>query len=101
MADRRNDGAERRVAYVAEHLAALRLEGQPRFFGHCEIYRSGSVVFEEGPGWDNVDDAVSWARARAPIVILRIGSEQQDIYSAGDRDPTDEALPRWRGSTRE
>jgi hypothetical protein len=99
MVDQGDPRTEKRVAYVAENLAALRLEGEPRFFGHCEIYASKDVVFEEGPGWDNVDDALAWARKRAPVVILRIGSDEQQIYSAGDRDPTDEPLPRWPGPT--
>lgn len=85
----------RRIVYVAEHVASLRLEGQPRYFGHCEIYGSEGMGIEEGPGWEDLDEALAWARARATIVILRVGPEEQTTYSAGAKDPEDEDLPRW------
>jgi hypothetical protein len=39
--------------------------------------------FEEGPGWDDVDAAVMWGRARARIVLVRLGTGDDTMYSAG------------------
>jgi hypothetical protein len=41
-----------------------------------------------------VDDAVAWARHRAPVVIVRAGHAPL-WFSAGDEQPPGEALPPW------
>ncbi len=55
--------------------------------------------FEDGPGWNDIEEAITWARHRAPIVCVRLGQGLSEIYDAGDRDgdprrPTD----RWPGT---
>jgi hypothetical protein len=56
---------------------------------------------EDGPGWNDVEQAVAWGRQHAPIVYVRLGEGLSEIYNAGERDdgrrnPTG----RWPGSRR-
>jgi hypothetical protein len=44
--------------------------------------RGTRETFEEA-GFDTVDDALAWARERADIVLVRLGSTEDTIYSAG------------------
>jgi hypothetical protein len=56
--------------------------------------------------FDSVADAVSWARERAPIVLVRLGPTEDQMYSAGERRATRELrefggtdltpYPEWR-----
>ena len=74
----------------------------PRYDGYWEAgdYRGGDDegphgVLEYGPEWDDPDAAVEWGRARANVVIVRIGEVH---YSAGDElalDEEDAPLPEW------
>jgi len=52
----------------------------------------------EERGFDNVQDAVAWGRARARLVLVRLGPSDQDMYSAGEarayRD-TNDPFPDW------
>jgi hypothetical protein len=41
-------------------------------------------MLEDGPGWEDPHDAVAWARARAPRVLVRLGATEDRIYSAGE-----------------
>jgi hypothetical protein len=59
--------------------------------GHWETGDPDRPV-EQGPGWDNPEEAIEWGRHRAPQVFIRIGAK---TYSAGDEDPDDEAVLRW------
>lgn len=74
----------------------------PRYFGQWESgLTAGEVV--GAPGWSTVDDALRWARARAPVVILRTGTgtEQNRIWSAGEQRVHkygDERLDLWQDS---
>lgn len=75
------------IVYIAEELANAVLTGPTRFYGHWEAEQAGGVL-EQGPGWDDVEAAVAWARARAPVVVLRLGeAEPQKFYSAGEKEP--------------
>ena len=50
--------------------------------------------------WRDFEDpeaAIAWGRNRAPIVLVRIGSSEDDVYSAGDRVATRE-LPEYGGT---
>jgi hypothetical protein len=51
-------------------------------------------VLEYGPEWDDPNAAVEWGRARATVVIVRIGEVH---YSAGDELALVEEgpLPEW------
>jgi hypothetical protein len=56
---------------------------------------------EDGPGWNDVEEAIRWGRRRAPIVYVRLGPGWTEWFNAGEeddggRDPT----PRWPGSRR-
>jgi hypothetical protein len=67
--------------------------------GHVESYEDDYVERgrpgPDGDSWETVDDAIAWGRARAPIVLVRIG---QVHYSAGEvhaEDDEDRPLPLW------
>jgi hypothetical protein len=47
----------------------------------CE--RGTRETFEEA-GFDSVEGALSWARERTPIVIVRLGTSEEMFYSAGE-----------------
>jgi hypothetical protein len=60
--------------------------------GHWEwLDAHERLAHEEGPGWDDPEQAITWGRERAPTVLVRIGFV---TYSAGEDDPDDEAVPR-------
>jgi hypothetical protein len=70
---------------------------QPDPDGPAETFYS-----EEGPGWNDVEQAVAWGRQRAPIVYVRLGEGLSEIDNAGEKDdgrrnPTE----RWPGSRRQ
>jgi cytidine deaminase len=72
------------------------------FIGHWESSgHEGSTIVEDGPGWDDVEDAIAWGRARAPRVMVRLGASEDTIYSAGETklmrfsDGTGEPYPAW------
>lgn len=48
-------------------------------------------------GFEDVDAAIAWARARAPLVLVRLGSGEDKMYSAGERLATRE-LPESGGT---
>jgi hypothetical protein len=50
--------------------------------------------------WETAEEAVSWARNRAPCVIVQTSSPSQ-TWSAGERDPRGDGpvLPRWPSQT--
>jgi hypothetical protein len=48
-------------------------------------------------GFEDVDAAIAWARARAPLVLVRLGSTEDEMYSAGERLATRE-LPEYGGT---
>ena len=49
---------------------------------------------EDGPGWDNAEEAIRWARVRAPIVYVGIGEGASEHFNAGERDGSG-ATERW------
>ena len=53
----------------------------------------GRLSIEEGPGWDDPEEAIKWGRERAAKVFVRMGTV---TYSAGDDDQADEVVPRWK-----
>jgi hypothetical protein len=89
------------VVYVAEEDRS----GHKRFFGHWESEIDGKHVFvEQGPGWDDPEEAIAWGRSRAPKVLVRMGVtfESTRHYSAGEDGPetiskleTDPEILRW------
>jgi hypothetical protein len=64
----------------------------PRYHGHWESGTDPAQMLEDGPGWDDPEEAIRWGRERASLVSIRIG---ETIYSAGDEDFEDEVVPRW------
>jgi hypothetical protein len=63
------------------------------FTGHWESLEPPRLL-ESGPGWASADAAIEWGRARADIVLIRIGMPGR-YYSAGQRQPRGEPLPEW------
>ncbi len=59
-------------------------------------------ILEQGPGWDDVEEAIAWGRERAPRVMVRLGQDETSIYSAGEiqltrfSDGTGETYPEWQ-----
>jgi hypothetical protein len=53
---------------------------EPEWQAACD--RGTAETFEES-GFDSVDDALAWARERAQIVLVRLGSSEETFYSAG------------------
>ena len=48
--------------------------------------------------FDDVEDAVAWGRERAPLVLVRLGPSDREMYSAGERRAyrdTDDPFPEW------
>src|SRR6187402_2599474 len=54
---------------------------QPGHDGPFERFYS-----EDGPGWNDIEEAITWARHRAPIVYVRLGQGLSEIYNAGEQD---------------
>jgi hypothetical protein len=54
---------------------------------------------EKGAGWNDVEEAIRWARRRAPIVHVRFGWGLTEWYAAGEKDGW-KGFPRWPGSRR-
>ena len=95
----------RGIVYVAEELRDFAVPGPTRFCGHWESGNPADGVLEQGPGWDDIEDAIAWGRERAPVVLLRVGeTEPQVHYSAGEEDPSgippSGGLQRWPGAGR-
>jgi hypothetical protein len=40
--------------------------------------------------FENVEDAIAWANERAPMVLVRLGSTEDKVYSTGERQATRE-----------
>jgi hypothetical protein len=79
------------------YIADLGEDGWPkdsggRYVGHWDDGREPAQILEDGPGWDDAEEAISWGRERAPKVFVRVGPQ---VYSAGDEDPEDESVVRW------
>jgi hypothetical protein len=57
--------------------------------------------FEDGPGWNDIEEAIEWARRRAPIVYVRLGPGLREAYNAGEKDDhARHATERWPGARR-
>lgn len=56
---------------------------------------------EDGPGWNDVEEAITWGRRHAPVVYVLIGTGRRDMFNAGERDD-DARHPtrRWPGAPR-
>jgi hypothetical protein len=70
----------------------------PRFFGHWEGVIDGRpTFFEQGPGWNEVEDAVAWGRERSRRVLVRFGLGDPVHYSAGEEpfEPGDIVIRPW------
>jgi hypothetical protein len=84
------------IVYIA---AALQPNAR-RFTGYWDRGNPPEIL-EHGPGWDDVEEAIAWARERAPRVLVRLGDDDAAIYSAGEirltrlADGTSDAYPQW------
>jgi hypothetical protein len=64
-----------------------RVPGEARFQAACD---TGSADAYEHAQFHEVDEAISWGRARAEIVLVRLGPTEDEAYSAGSRQATRE-----------
>ena len=72
----------------------------PRFGAHWEISVMGRPVCAvPGPRDADAATVVEWARARARVVVVRVGAEGKPLqhYSAGEEQPRSGPLPLWPG----
>jgi hypothetical protein len=83
--------------YIARSYPA---RDNPRFTGYWDRWDPPEML-EQGPGWDDLHDAVAWGNARAPRVVVRLGATEDAIYSAGEihlsecADGSGALLPLW------
>src|SRR6476661_1529648 len=62
---------------------------------------SETFYFEDGPGWNSVEQAIAWGRAHAPIVYVRLREGLSEIYNAGEMDDAGRTpTERWPRSRR-
>jgi hypothetical protein len=80
------------IVYIAEDVAEATEPGS-RFVGHWEAL-DPPYLLESGPGWATAEAAIRWGRARADVVLVRLGVPGT-YYSAGDRQLLGEPLPEW------
>lgn len=64
-------------------------DGAGGFWAHVDYDGPGPFCLLNGPGPARVEEAVAWARSRAPKVYVRVGGE---LYSAG-QEPVRGLLP--------
>ena len=82
------------------HIASAPEPNGPTYTGYWDRGDPPEML-EQGPGWDDVEEAIAWARERAPHVLVRVGSDDTTIYSAGEirlarlADGTGDAYPEW------
>jgi hypothetical protein len=62
------------------------------FSAHWES-DSEPFEFEEGPEGVGAEEAITWGRSRADVVLIRVG--EGGYVSAGSQQPADEILPEW------
>jgi hypothetical protein len=61
--------------------------------------------YEEGGRFETVEDAIAWGRARSEVVLVRLGSVIDAMYSAGTKhaaervDGTGWKFPPWPPAT--
>jgi hypothetical protein len=73
------------------HIArAFPADSGPRFTGYWDRGDPPEML-EQGPGWDDLHDAVAWANTRAPRILVRSGPTDDTIYSAGEIRLTENA----------
>lgn len=86
------------VVYIAIELPTG-ADGS-RFIGYWDRADPPELL-EQGPGWDDVEEAIAWGRERAPRVLVRVGNDESSIYSAGElpltrgADGSVPAYPEW------
>ena len=84
-------GKKRGIVYIAKREF---VDAEPHlYYGHWESTAADEPgVLEQGPGWDDIEDAIQWGRDRAPEVYVRVAGK---TYSAGVQDPDGEPVTRW------
>ena len=86
------DGPRTGIVYITDDATGFQgPRGEP-YFGHWEGIEDGRPALLEEAAWWSVEEAVVWARARAEVVVVRLG-DPEVVYSAGDQPPTGSALP--------
>ena len=90
-----NEEVRHGAVYVIEEFTSEPPE--PRYLGHWKR----DDYFTNGPGWDSVEQAIAWARQRAPIVLLMTGTASElRHWSAGVEKVErygDETVVEWGG----
>jgi hypothetical protein len=82
------DGLCRGSVYIVRADEEEVASGKRRYHCHWEV-EGATFVYTDG--FERIDDALRWARKRAPSITVRIDDEH---YSAGESERYDD-LPRW------
>lgn len=85
------------IAYVDVEWPRFPGERSPRIQTTWDPEDARTLDDVEHGGFDKPEAAIAWARARAPIVLVRLGPDEDQIYSAGERPATRE-LPEFGGT---
>jgi hypothetical protein len=82
------------VGWVAPR--GLEPDGSPGgFAGYIEAaYENPPKVIEESRTFATMEDAITWAKARAVVVLARFTLTKAEYYSVGDADPGWHPFPR-------
>ena len=72
----------------------------PVTLGYVANWSDEEDRHEDGGEFETVEDAIEWARARAPVVFVMLGFQRPVFFSAGERyepgeEPDTAPLPRW------
>lgn len=82
------DGIYRGSVYIDQVDPDDLSQGRRRYDCHWEVEGAKLVLTD---GFDRIDEALRWARQRAPSITVRVDGEH---YAAGEHEGDDE-LPRW------
>jgi hypothetical protein len=70
-----------------------RQPGEPEYSGHWEHEEPEPHMVEDGPGWEDVEDAIAWGRERAARVFVNLTGKPGGFYSAGEE--RESSVPGW------
>jgi hypothetical protein len=80
------------VAFVGRAPSS---EGFIAHLDHIDQSEMPPEVLATGGPWASLEDALGWARARAPQLVLTYGYSEADVFSAGAEPYAGETLPAW------
>jgi hypothetical protein len=84
------------TASAGERFPIDYVPADPRYLGHWEgIVEGRGAFFEQGPGWNDLEEAAAWGRERTGRVLVRLGIGDPIHYSAGTEGFDDPDVRPW------